>query len=236
MGLIVKIRRDTGTLWITGTVKPIGVDRGYRIRKRAVSDDISVAEMEASKIEREILISHKSYPALREYRAPRLLPTKIRSPVEPLPRRNGYWSPTAWAAGLDWSAAPSVWIYVMESSGFAKVGLTIDVAKRLRGLTASSPVPISLCDALEIRADVASWCEHIAHKALFAFHSHSEWFRCSALEALAAVKAAITSAEEIPQSWVYNGNNPGEWARVSELKAKRDADGPAKGYPKPRPR
>lgn len=55
MPLHVAIRKDTGTLWITGTVKPAGAATGRRIRQRAGSDDPAKAREEAAAIEIQIL-------------------------------------------------------------------------------------------------------------------------------------------------------------------------------------
>lgn len=58
MPLKVDRRPDTGTLWITGTVKPAGTTTGVRVRQRAGSDDEALAREEAVSIEREILRNH----------------------------------------------------------------------------------------------------------------------------------------------------------------------------------
>ncbi len=58
MPLKVVVRSDTGTLWITGTVKPAGSKEGIRIRQRAGSDERALAEEEAAALEREILRNH----------------------------------------------------------------------------------------------------------------------------------------------------------------------------------
>lgn len=55
MPLVVAIRPDTGTLWITGTVKPAGAVTGRRVRQRAGSDDPAAAREEAAAIEARIL-------------------------------------------------------------------------------------------------------------------------------------------------------------------------------------
>lgn len=58
MPLTVAIRKDTGTLWITGTVKAAGSKRGVRVRQRAGTDNRTLAEEEAAGLEREILRNH----------------------------------------------------------------------------------------------------------------------------------------------------------------------------------
>jgi len=55
MPLVVTLRPDTGTLWITGTVKPSGALTGRRVRQRAGSDDPATAREEAAAIEARIL-------------------------------------------------------------------------------------------------------------------------------------------------------------------------------------
>jgi integrase len=55
MPLTVSRRKDTGTLWITGTVRPSGAKVGRRIRQRAGSDSRELAEEEARTVEAQIL-------------------------------------------------------------------------------------------------------------------------------------------------------------------------------------
>ena len=58
MPLRVAIRKDTGTLWITGTVTPAGAKEGYRVRQRAGSDSEAAAREEAAALELQILRDH----------------------------------------------------------------------------------------------------------------------------------------------------------------------------------
>lgn len=58
MPLKVHRRKDTGTLWITGTVRAAGQAKGVRLRRRAGTDDLRLAQEEAAGIEREILRGH----------------------------------------------------------------------------------------------------------------------------------------------------------------------------------
>lgn len=69
MPLIVDIRPDTGTLWITGTVRPAGAATGRRIRQRAGSDDPAAAREEAAAIEARILrdFHHGEKPATHSF-------------------------------------------------------------------------------------------------------------------------------------------------------------------------
>lgn len=55
MPLAVIVRKDTGTLWIVGTVKPAGAKEGRRIRQRAGTDDPALAAEEARSLEAGIL-------------------------------------------------------------------------------------------------------------------------------------------------------------------------------------
>lgn len=55
MPLTVSRRKDTGTLWITGTVRPSGAKVGRRVRQRAGSDSQETAREEAAAIEAQIL-------------------------------------------------------------------------------------------------------------------------------------------------------------------------------------
>lgn len=55
MPLKVRTRKDTGTLWIVGTVRPAGAAQGVRIRRRAGTDDPAKAREEAAGLEAQIL-------------------------------------------------------------------------------------------------------------------------------------------------------------------------------------
>jgi len=55
MPLRVAVRKDTGKLWITGTISPAGSKERFRVRQRAGTDDRSLAEEEAAAVERDIL-------------------------------------------------------------------------------------------------------------------------------------------------------------------------------------
>src|SRR5690242_16337253 len=58
MPLRVYRRPDTGTIYITGTVRPAGSDTGYRVRQRAGSDNEAAAREEAAAIELQIIRDH----------------------------------------------------------------------------------------------------------------------------------------------------------------------------------
>jgi integrase len=58
MPLRIAKRKDTGTLWITGTIRPAGAKQGYRVRQRAGSDSEAAAREEAAAIELQILRNH----------------------------------------------------------------------------------------------------------------------------------------------------------------------------------
>lgn len=58
MPLSVIRRKDTQTLYISGTICPAGSAARYRVRQRAGTDDQTLAQEEAAAIEREILRNH----------------------------------------------------------------------------------------------------------------------------------------------------------------------------------
>lgn len=69
MPLTVSRRAQTGTLWITGTVRPAGAPRGVRVRRRAGTDDPCLAAEEAAALEAAILRAawHGDRPAARSW-------------------------------------------------------------------------------------------------------------------------------------------------------------------------
>ena len=71
MPLRVYRRPDTGTIYITGTVRPAGSATGYRVRQRAGSDNEAAAREEAAAIELQIIRDHHlgAKPAERGFAA-----------------------------------------------------------------------------------------------------------------------------------------------------------------------
>lgn len=71
MPLKVERRKDTGSLWIVGTVTPAGQGKGIRVRRRAGSDDPGLAREEAASLEAQILRSawHGEKPVSRTFSA-----------------------------------------------------------------------------------------------------------------------------------------------------------------------
>lgn len=69
MPLVVALRPDTGTLWITGTVKPAGATTGRRVRQRAGSDSPAAAREEAAALEARILrdFHHGAKPSVHTF-------------------------------------------------------------------------------------------------------------------------------------------------------------------------
>jgi hypothetical protein len=67
--LRVSRRADTGSLWITGTVRPAGAPKGVRVRRRAGTDDPRAAREEAAVLEADILrrYHHGERPAARPF-------------------------------------------------------------------------------------------------------------------------------------------------------------------------
>lgn len=58
MPIEVVTRKDTGTLYLSGTVTPAGTTKGYRVRQRAGSNDEALAREEAAALERKIIRDH----------------------------------------------------------------------------------------------------------------------------------------------------------------------------------
>src|SRR6185503_19236059 len=192
MSLRVRIRPDTKTIWIVGTVRPPGAVRGYRVRRSAGTDDAVRASQLADEIEQSIITAHlaaarrgdvQEGPARQKYDGPRLT-TKIR-------RRNyAVRSPGLLSAGATGKSN----LYVMRCAGALKIGISLDVAARHRNISNACPLPVELLAAYPLRIDIAGWAEFLAHSSLSGHHRHGEWFDCSMEDAIDAIEAAIQVA------------------------------------------
>lgn len=84
-------------------------------------------------------------------------------------------------------------VYVIEQSGsgFLKVGLADDPARRLHGLQGASPVALELAHSARCASrEIAAQVEYRAHTILAQHRARGEWFSCDASAAIAAVDAA----------------------------------------------
>lgn len=90
------------------------------------------------------------------------------------------------------------YLYVVtESDEFCKIGLAAVPHKRLRYLQIGSPRVLRLVFAEQLEfAWPPETVERHAHLALADRHTHGEWFRCSAADAILAVKNAVEWARE----------------------------------------
>lgn len=112
-------------------------------------------------------------------------------------------------------------VYVISTGDKApaitKVGIATDVARRLVDLQASSPVKLKLFYAFDVPAQAAEWVERSAHDTLRCAHTHHEWFKCTPLQASAAIKLALahmSAVEHFYQSREIRYSR--EWREVSD--------------------
>lgn len=98
------------------------------------------------------------------------------------------------------SGAPCVYIIGSPGSSVVKLGTTTQLAKRLRALQLSSPVPLEvLWSTPGDRASEAALHEHFAH-----LREHGEWFDFGDADPVRAVRAAteagLPEQRRTPQS------------------------------------
>lgn len=89
-------------------------------------------------------------------------------------------------------------VYVFESAGLFKVGMSGDVGQRIRNISASSPLKVNLIFSICLKNKILAFrVERSAHKKLkrMGLHSHFEWFLPSSKNYV--VKAVLDSASEI---------------------------------------
>lgn len=209
MPLRVRIRPDTKTIWIMGTVRPPGAVRGYRVRRAAGTDDAVRAAQLADEIEQSLIAAHlaaarrgdvQEGPPRQIYQGPTVA-SKIR-------RRNyAVRSPGLLSAG----AKSESNLYVMRCAGALKIGISLDAAARHRNISNACPLPVELLATYPLRLDIAGWAEFLAHSTLAEYHRHGEWFDCSVEDAVGAIEAAIQVASLVPSDWLLAGNSPAAW-------------------------
>lgn len=83
----------------------------------------------------------------------------------------------------------SGFVYVLASSGMAKIGITQDVPKRLRAIQVGSPWPVDLVRSWEVTDHRK--VERRAHERLAYARESGEWFRVPCQIAVEAVEDAI---------------------------------------------
>jgi hypothetical protein len=91
--------------------------------------------------------------------------------------------------------APCVYVIGSPGSNVVKVGTTTQLAKRLRALQLSSPVPLEvLWSAPGDRTREAALHQHFAH-----LREHGEWFDFGDSDPVAAVQAAVDAGLPAPR-------------------------------------
>lgn len=69
------------------------------------------------------------------------------------------------------------YVYVISTDiGFVKIGITINLNKRLGALQVGSPVPLHLFNAIQVRPCDAEYIEEWCHQELQEYRRHGEWF------------------------------------------------------------
>lgn len=107
-------------------------------------------------------------------------------------------------------ASEFVYFVRAETTGLIKIGISRDMAQRLKALQTGSPDKLAVLGV--IRCDRPVDKEREFHARFRAQHSHGEWFRPSpALEAFIAAEAVDLAADaehkrqQMLQSWIERG-------------------------------
>ena len=92
------------------------------------------------------------------------------------------------------------YVYVISSdTGFQKIGWSVNLVSRLRGLNHAHPTPLSLF--FYVPHEDAPAIERRAHRAIAADRAQGEWFRVTPDRARAAVLAAVAARAHV-RAWV----------------------------------
>lgn len=101
-------------------------------------------------------------------------------------------------------------LYLIESMGFTKIGITHNVEKRLGSLRGSSPMPVELLHVVEF-GNRARMVEAYLHRKYSELQQNKEWFKLSESQ-VAELKAMLTpeyanTVESILQEERVNADN-----------------------------
>jgi len=105
-----------------------------------------------------------------------------------------------------WVLMRKKFIYIIASElGFVKIGVAVDVAKRLRQLNAASPVELSIYAQFLITVsrypqnyEPSRSIESTVHRRLCNFRVKGEWFKLPPQDAAMVVQEVINAAPEAP--------------------------------------
>lgn len=95
------------------------------------------------------------------------------------------------------AAGESGWLYVIQSGGACKVGVTNSVKKRMAILAIGNPLVLRLVSARRLQSmSYALIAETIAHRMLSTRHERGEWFNGdpASIAATASIAAAAVRA------------------------------------------
>ena len=102
---------------------------------------------------------------------------------------NDIWFPVEDHIGWSHPRSKFVWLYVMSSGDFTKIGLATDVLYRLSGLTGSTPYEVVLHNAYRVPRVLSRRAEAYCHAKIQRWHHRGEWFAVDPIEMLPIVEA-----------------------------------------------
>ena len=131
--------------------------------------------------------------------------------------------PVTLASGLCAYHAPDAQktVYVIatvpDAPAMTKVGIAIDVERRLADLQSSSPLKLKVYHEFSVPASTAAWIERSAHDTLRAAHTHHEWFKCTPRQAASAIKLALNHMKAAEHFYATTEvRYSREWREVSD--------------------
>lgn len=87
-----------------------------------------------------------------------------------------------------------------DGFSFCKIGITGNLAERIRSIQVGCPVPITAVAYMDLPANHCRSAERIFHAQLTAYHSQGEWFRLRLTDP--AHKEAFAAATKAALRWV----------------------------------
>ena len=85
------------------------------------------------------------------------------------------------------------YIYVIAGGDLLKIGRSWAPGGRVREMQTGSPVELRLVHEVPVPGKTAPKVERRAHRILQDFHVRGEWYRCTDIEAVAAITDAVSA-------------------------------------------
>lgn len=107
----------------------------------------------------------------------------------------------------DWSARLN--LYLVRADDYVKIGVASDVYRRVNGMRAGCPFPMSIISVRTLPRVLAYQVERRVHQHFADSRVHGEWFQLDVAEAKQVISLQISRAKLAMEKWIRDGYR--EW-------------------------